>query len=143
MGASGPFPLRALRGSLAADLQGFGMAYFTASDGARIAYEDQGTGMAVLCLAGLTRTMGDFAYALPALAGVRVIRMDYRGRGARDWAGGGSWHLARGVDRAGAGGDGEGPAAGAVPERCRAGNSPSGAGADFRLCGPQSGNQDP
>jgi pimeloyl-ACP methyl ester carboxylesterase len=91
MGASGPFPLRALRGSLAADLQGFGMAYFTASDGARIAYEDQGTGMAVLCLAGLTRTMGDFAYALPALAGARVIRMDYRGRGASDWTGAASY----------------------------------------------------
>jgi|RifCSPhighO2_02_1023873.scaffolds.fasta_scaffold00355_22 pimeloyl-ACP methyl ester carboxylesterase len=93
MGASGPFPLRALRGSLAADLQGFGMAYFTASDGARIAYEDQGTGMAVLCLAGLTRTMGDFAYALPALAGVRVIRMDYRGRGASDWTGAASYSV--------------------------------------------------
>jgi pimeloyl-ACP methyl ester carboxylesterase len=67
------------------------MAYFTASDGARIAYEDQGTGMAVLCLAGLTRTMGDFAYALPALAGARVIRMDYRGRGASDWTGAASY----------------------------------------------------
>src|SRR3990167_8350119 len=93
MGASGPFPLRALRGSLAADLHGFGMAYFTASDGARIAYEDQGTGMAVLCLAGLTRTMGDFAYALPALAGGRVIRMDYRGRGASDWTGAASYSV--------------------------------------------------
>ena len=30
--------------------------------------------------------MADFDYALPHLAGVQVIRMDYRGRGASDWA---------------------------------------------------------
>ena len=63
------------------------MAFFTTSDGARIAYDDQGSGLPLLCLAGLTRTMGDFDYALPHLSGARVIRMDYRGRGASDWTG--------------------------------------------------------
>lgn len=63
------------------------MAFFTTSDGARIAYEDHGSGLPLLCLAGLTRTMGDFDYVLPHLSGARVIRMDYRGRGASDWTG--------------------------------------------------------
>lgn len=63
------------------------MAFFTTSDGARIAYDDQGSGLPLLCLAGLTRTMGDFDYALPHLSDARVIRMDYRGRGASDWTG--------------------------------------------------------
>lgn len=62
-------------------------AVFTAPDGARLAYRDEGAGLPVLCLAGLTRTMADFDYALPALAGARVIRMDYRGRGESDWTG--------------------------------------------------------
>ena len=67
------------------------MAFFTTSDGARIAYDDQGSGLPLLCLAGLTRTMGDFDYALPHLSGARVIRMDYRGRGASDWTGAASY----------------------------------------------------
>lgn len=67
------------------------MAFFTTSDGARIAYDDQGTGLPLLCLAGLTRTMGDFDYVLPHLSGLRVIRMDYRGRGASDWTGAASY----------------------------------------------------
>ncbi len=61
--------------------------FFTAGDGAQLAYRDEGTGLPVLCLAGLTRTMADFDYALPALAGCRVIRMDYRGRGESQWTG--------------------------------------------------------
>lgn len=60
---------------------------FTAADGARLAYSDQGTGLPVLCLSGLTRTMGDFDYMAPHLQGIRLIRMDYRGRGASDWTG--------------------------------------------------------
>ena len=67
------------------------MAFFTTSDGARIAYDEQGSGLPLLCLAGLTRTMGDFDYALPHLSGARVIRMDYRGRGASDWTGAASY----------------------------------------------------
>lgn len=61
--------------------------FFTTSDGTRIAYDDQGQGTAVLCLAGLTRSMGDFAYMAPHLAGCRLIRMDYRGRGGSEWTG--------------------------------------------------------
>lgn len=60
---------------------------FTADDGARIAYDDQGTGLPLLCLPGLTRTMGDFGYMMPHLPPCRVIRMDYRGRGASDFTG--------------------------------------------------------
>ena len=62
--------------------------FFTAQDGARLAYDDRGEGLPVLCLAGLTRTMGDFDYMLahlPPLA--RVIRMDCRGRGQSAWTG--------------------------------------------------------
>lgn len=60
--------------------------HFTLPDGTRLAYADQGTGTALLCLPGLTRTMADFTYAKPHLSG-RIIRMDYRGRGGSDWTG--------------------------------------------------------
>lgn len=68
-----------------------GASHFTAPDGARLAYRDEGEGLPVLCLCGLTRTMADFDYALPALAGTRVIRMDYRGRGDSDRTGAASY----------------------------------------------------
>jgi pimeloyl-ACP methyl ester carboxylesterase len=61
--------------------------HFTAPDGTRIAFADEGTGLPVLCLAGLTRTMGDFEYMRPHLPPCRLIRMDYRGRGASDHTG--------------------------------------------------------
>ena len=61
--------------------------FFTAADGARLAYRDQGEGLPVLCLAGLTRSMDDFDYLAPALADCRMIRMDYRGRGQSAWTG--------------------------------------------------------
>ncbi len=64
-----------------------GASHFTAPDGARLAYRDEGTGLPLLCLCGLTRSMADFDYVLPALAGCRVIRMDYRGRGDSDRTG--------------------------------------------------------
>lgn len=63
------------------------MMHFTAPDGARLAYDDRGEGMPLLCLPGLTRTMGDFGYLLPHLPPARVIRMDYRGRGSSDFTG--------------------------------------------------------
>lgn len=63
------------------------MSFFTASDGAKIAYRDEGQGVPVLCLAGLTRNMADFDYVAPYLADVRMIRMDYRGRGQSDYSG--------------------------------------------------------
>lgn len=65
--------------------------YFSAPDGARLAYRDEGEGLPVLCLAGLTRSMDDFDYLAPTLSDVRMIRMDYRGRGASDWTGGDSY----------------------------------------------------
>lgn len=61
--------------------------FFTTSDGTRLAYRDEGTGTPLLCLAGLTRTMGDFDYMLPHLPPCRLIRMDYRGRGQSQWTG--------------------------------------------------------
>jgi pimeloyl-ACP methyl ester carboxylesterase len=60
---------------------------FTAEDGARLAYRDEGEGLPLLCLPGLTRTMADFDYLVPHLPPLRLIRMDYRGRGASDWTG--------------------------------------------------------
>ena len=61
--------------------------FFTAADGARLAYRDEGAGLPVLCLAGLTRGMDDFDYLAPTLGDCRMIRMDYRGRGQSDWTG--------------------------------------------------------
>lgn len=62
------------------------MQHFTTFDGLQLAYSDEGEGLPVLCLSGLTRTSRDFDYVAPHLAGSRVIRMDYRGRGESDWA---------------------------------------------------------
>ncbi|SEM96034.1 Pimeloyl-ACP methyl ester carboxylesterase [Pseudorhodobacter antarcticus] len=61
--------------------------FFTTSDGTRIAYRDEGAGLPLLCLPGLTRTMGDFDYMIPHLPPYRLIRMDYRGRGESQWTG--------------------------------------------------------
>lgn len=61
--------------------------HFTAADGCRLAYRDQGNGLPLLCLPGLTRTMADFDYLAPHLPALRLIRMDYRGRGASDRTG--------------------------------------------------------
>jgi len=60
------------------------MPRFDTSDGLSLFYTDEGTGPAILCLAGLTRNSTDFTYVLPHLAGHRVICMDYRGRGLSD-----------------------------------------------------------
>ncbi len=64
---------------------------FHVPDGTKIAYSDSGTGPALLCLAGLTRTMADFDYLRPHLPPVRLIRMDYRGRGGSDHSGAASY----------------------------------------------------
>ena len=61
--------------------------FFTAADGARLAYRDEGAGLPLLCLPGLTRTMADFDYLRPHLPPLRLIRMDYRGRGESQWTG--------------------------------------------------------
>ena len=65
--------------------------FFARPDGARLAYSDEGAGLPVLCLAGLTRTMADFDYLRPHLPPIRLIRMDYRGRGASAWTGAASY----------------------------------------------------
>ncbi|MGR3492791.1 MAG: alpha/beta fold hydrolase [Shimia sp.] len=62
------------------------MPHFTAADGTQLHYRDEGVGKPVLALAGLTRTERDFDYVAPHLPGIRLIRMDYRGRGQSDWA---------------------------------------------------------
>ena len=62
------------------------MPEITAADGTKLAFSDEGEGPAVLCLSGLTRDARDFDYLMPHLAGYRVIRPDYRGRGRSDWA---------------------------------------------------------
>lgn len=59
--------------------------FFHTPDGTRLAYDVHGTGIPLLCLAGLTRNRSDFDYVLPHI-NAQVIRMDYRGRGASDWA---------------------------------------------------------
>ncbi len=61
------------------------MAYFTTSDGRRLYYEDTGTGQPLLCLAGLTRNCRDFSFLAPHVADLRMISMDYRGRGKSDF----------------------------------------------------------
>ncbi|MDW3182369.1 alpha/beta hydrolase [Roseobacter sp.] len=61
------------------------MAFFRTSDKLSLYYTDEGTGPPILCLAGLTRTTADFDYVTPHLNGVRLIKMDYRGRGQSDW----------------------------------------------------------
>ncbi len=65
--------------------------FFTTSDGTRLAFSDQGAGLPLLCLPGLTRTMADFDYVIPHLPPLRLIRMDYRGRGASQWTGAASY----------------------------------------------------
>jgi pimeloyl-ACP methyl ester carboxylesterase len=71
------------------------MREFRAEDGARLAYRDEGTGMPLLALPGLTRDGRDFDYLARHLRGVRLIRLDPRGRGASDWTGADSYTLAQ------------------------------------------------
>ncbi len=59
--------------------------FFTTSDGLSLAYSDSGSGIPLICLAGLTRNMGDFDHVTPHLTGVRLIKMDYRGRGQSEY----------------------------------------------------------
>lgn len=63
------------------------MPDFLATDGTRLHYTDEGIGTPVLALSGLTRNGTDFDYVAPHLKDVRLIRMDYRGRGKSEWSG--------------------------------------------------------
>ena len=60
------------------------MPSFETADGVSLHFTDEGDGLPVLALAGLTRNGGDFDHVAPHLP-VRLIRMDYRGRGQSDW----------------------------------------------------------
>ena len=71
------------------------MPHFTAPDGARLHYTDEGHGLALLCLPGLTRTGADFDYLAPHLPPLRLIRPDYRGRGGSDWTGAETYTIAQ------------------------------------------------
>lgn len=71
------------------------MSMFTASDGAKLHFTDERDGLPVLCLAGLTRNGTDFDYVAPHLSDVRLIRLDYRGRGKSDWSGQDTYTLQR------------------------------------------------
>ena len=64
------------------------MPEFSAKDGTRIHFRDEGTGLPLLALSGLSRNGSDFDYVAPHLPqNVRFIRMDYRGRGKSEWSG--------------------------------------------------------
>ena len=63
------------------------MPHVTAPDGTRLFYRDEGAGTPVLALSGLTRNSTDFDYVAPHLDDVRLIRLDYRGRGKSEWSG--------------------------------------------------------
>ena len=61
---------------------------FHADDGARLAYADDGEGLPLLALGGLTRDSRDFDYLERRLpTGVRLLRLDSRGRGQSAWSG--------------------------------------------------------
>jgi len=63
------------------------MQTFRAEDGTRLAFRDEGAGLPMLALAGLTRDGRDFDYLAHHLPrDVRLIRLDSRGRGGSDWA---------------------------------------------------------
>lgn len=62
------------------------MQFFEAQDGARLAFRDEGSGLPLLALAGLSRDGRDFDYLARHLShDIRLIRLDCRGRGQSAW----------------------------------------------------------
>lgn len=61
------------------------MAFFTTSDSKRLFFTDTGSGVPMLCLAGLTRNSQDFSFLAPHVTDLRLIAMDYRGRGQSEY----------------------------------------------------------
>jgi pimeloyl-ACP methyl ester carboxylesterase len=60
-------------------------ARFTTSDGLSLVFSDEGSGLPLLCLPGLTRNGSDFDDLAAALGGRhRLIRLTLRGRGGSD-----------------------------------------------------------
>lgn len=66
---------------------------FRIHDGLTLAFRDSGEGFPLLCLSGLTRNSTDFDYLAPHLPDIRLIRLDYRGRGESDWANPSTYNL--------------------------------------------------
>lgn len=58
---------------------------FTTSDGLSLEYSDEGNGIPVLCLPGITRNASDFDDLANVLNGVRLVRLTSRGRGNSDY----------------------------------------------------------
>ena len=61
--------------------RGSGLNFFTASDGARLAYRDQGDGQPILLLHGLMAHGGFFREQAPLARQFRLITLDLRGHG--------------------------------------------------------------
>lgn len=57
------------------------MSYYSTSDDRSLWFEDTGSGQPLLCLAGLTRCSRDFSFLAPHVRDLRMIALDYRGRG--------------------------------------------------------------
>lgn len=68
---------------------------FTATDGTKLSFRDEGHGKVLLALAGLTRDGRDFDYLARHLSDVRLIRLDSRGRGDSGWADPESYNVAQ------------------------------------------------
>lgn len=72
------------------------MERFQAEDGAWLAFRDEGSGLPLLALAGLTRDRRDFDYLARHLPDdIRLIRLDSRGRGDSDWTGPETYNVAQ------------------------------------------------
>lgn len=72
------------------------MQRFQVEDGAWLAYRDEGHGLPLLALAGLTRDGHDFDYLARHLPhDIRLIRLDSRGRGGSDWTGAETYTVAQ------------------------------------------------
>ena len=69
------------------------MPLFPAQDGASLHYADEGEGLPLLALPGLTRNGGDFDHLAPHLRGVRLLRLDARGRGRSEFTGPASYNV--------------------------------------------------
>ena len=69
--------------------------HFKTTDGLSLAFDDQGRGLPLLCLSGLTRNREDFDTVMGLSRRVRLIRLDYRGRGASDHGDWQSYTVAR------------------------------------------------
>lgn len=59
---------------------------YKSADGLTLHYLDQGAGLPLICLPGLTRNAQDFDFMRAHFPDIRFIRPDYRGRGKSDWA---------------------------------------------------------